>query len=39
MEGYLEDNRPTMDELCESYDVCEECPMYGYCHPEAESEE
>ena len=33
MEAYLEDNRPTIDEVCESYDECtEECPAYKFCH-------
>jgi hypothetical protein len=40
MEAYLEDNRPTIDEVCESYDECkEECPLYRFCHPQVESEE
>ena len=40
MEVYLEDNSPTMDEVCNSYDKCtKECPLYKYCHPQAESEE
>lgn len=42
MEAYLEDNRPTIDEVCESYDECNErCPLYRFCYPqdEAESEE
>ena len=40
MEAYLEDNRPTIDEICESYDKCnEECPSYKFCHPQEESEE
>lgn len=40
MEVYLEDNRPTMDEVCNSYDKCtKECPLYKYCHPQAKSED
>lgn len=39
MEAYLDDNRPTIDEVCEWYDECsEECPLYRFCHPQ-ESEE
>lgn len=39
MESYLEDNRPTIDEICESYDECnKECPLYKFCHPKTESE-
>lgn len=38
MEAYLEDNRPTLDELCKEYEKCsEECPAYMFCH-RAESE-
>lgn len=38
-EAYLEDNRPTLDEICESYEECnKECPEYEFCHPQAESE-
>ena len=44
MEAYLEDNRPTIDEVCESYfdksnECNKECPLYRFCHPQAESEE
>ena len=40
MEAYLEDNRPTIDEVCESYDECNKaCPLYIFCHSQAESEE
>lgn len=40
MEAYLEDNRPTLYEICEEYDECtKECPAYEFCHREAESEE
>lgn len=40
MEAYLEDNRPTIDEVCESYDECnKECPLYRFCHPQTESED
>lgn len=39
MEAYLEDNRPTLDEICEEHDECtEECPAYEFCHSKAESE-
>lgn len=39
MEAYLEDNRPTIDEVCESYDECnKDCPLYRFCHQQ-ESEE
>ena len=35
MEAYLEDNRPTLDEICEEYDECtEECPAYEFCKAE-----
>ena len=40
MEAYLEDNRLTIDEVCESYDECNEgCPCYRFCHLQRESEE
>ena len=40
MEAYLEDNRPTLDEVCESQKECsKECPAYEFCHSKAESEE
>ena len=40
MEAYLEDNRPTIDEVCESYDECNrEGPVYRFCYPQAESED
>lgn len=40
MEAYLEDNRPTIDEVCGSYEECtEECPVYEFCHTKAESED
>lgn len=33
MEAYLEDNRPTLDEVCVEYDECtEKCPAYEFCH-------
>ena len=36
----MEDNRPTLDEVCMEYEECiEECPAYGFCHSKAESEE
>jgi hypothetical protein len=39
MEAYLEDNRPTLDEVCAEYDKCtKECPAYEFCF-KAESEE
>lgn len=38
MEAYLEDSRPTLDEICEEYKkCCTECPAYGFCN-NAESE-
>ena len=40
MEEYLEDNRPTLDEVCAEYDKCvEECPAYEFCHNKEEREE
>ena len=40
MEAYLEDNRPTIDEICDSYDECtKECPVYELCHTEADKKE
>lgn len=41
MEAYLEDNRPTIDEVCKWYDECNpECPLYYIlCYPQEESEE
>ena len=40
MEAYLDDNRPTLDEVCMEYDECtEECPAYEFCHSNAESED
>lgn len=37
MEAYLEDNRPTLDEICESYkECCKECPAYEVCKAEKE---
>lgn len=39
MEAYLEDNRPTLDEVCMEYEGCvEECPAYKFCHNKAEIE-
>lgn len=39
MEAYLEDNRPTLDEVCMEYEECiEECPAYEFCNNKAESE-
>lgn len=36
----MEDNRPTLDEVCMEYKECiEECPGYEFCHSMAESEE
>lgn len=35
MEAYLEDNRPTLDEICESYEeCCKECLAYEFCKTE-----
>lgn len=35
MEAYLEDSRPTLDEICEEYkECCRECPAYGFCNME-----
>lgn len=32
MEEYLDDNRPTIDEVCEYYDECnKECPLFRFC--------
>ena len=40
MEAYLEDNRPTLNEVCMEYDECtEECPAYEFCHNNIESED
>ena len=40
MEVYLEDNRPTLDEVCMEYEECvEECPAYEFCNHKAESED
>ena len=40
MEAYLEDNRPTLDEVCMEYEECiEECPAYEFCHSKTESED
>lgn len=40
LEPYLEDTRPTLDEVCEEYEECtEECPAYKFCHSKAESKE
>lgn len=37
MEAYLEDNRPTLEEICEKSEECsEECPAYGFCHSKKE---
>ena len=34
METYLEDNRPSMDDVCEEEESCSEnCPCYKVCHP------
>lgn len=39
MEAYLEDSRPSLDEVCGWYDECmKECPAYRFCHPQTESE-
>lgn len=36
MEEYLEDTRPTLDELCKEYgdEDCKDCPAYEFCHNE-----
>ena len=40
MEAYLEDNRPTLNEVCMKYEDCiKECPAYEFCHGNTESEE
>ena len=40
MEAYLEDNRPTLDEICKSYkECCKECPAYEVCKAEFEPQE
>ena len=40
MEAYLEDNRPTLYEVCVEHEACiEECPAYEFCHGKAESED
>lgn len=32
LEAYLEDNRPTLDEVCEAYDECNKgCPSFWVC--------
>lgn len=39
MEAYLEDNRSSLDEVCDSQNECsKEYPAYRFCHPQAESE-
>lgn len=40
MEAYLEDNRLTLDDICESYEeCCKECPAYEFCKAEVKSQE
>ena len=39
MEEYLEDNRPTLDELWAEAYKCVECPAYEFCHNKEEREE
>lgn len=37
IESYLEDNRPTLDEVCEEYKECSEnCPAWKFCKAESE---
>ena len=37
IESYLEDNRPTLDEVCEEYKECtEKCPAWKFCKAETE---
>ncbi len=37
IESYLEDNRPTLDEVCEEYKECtEKCPAWKFCKVESE---
>ena len=39
MEAYLEDNRPSLDEVCESQKECsKECPAYRFCYLQRQSE-
>ena len=40
IEPYLEDNRPTLDEICEEYKECtEKCPAWKFCKAESENHE
>ena len=40
IESYLEDNRPTLDEVCEEYKECtEKCPAWKFCKGESEDQE
>ena len=40
MEAYLEDNRPTLNEICEEYDECtKECSGYEFCHSKTDCED
>lgn len=33
LEAYLEDTRPTLDEICEEQEECtEECPAWIFCN-------
>jgi hypothetical protein len=37
IEPYLEDNRPTLDEVCKEYKECtEKCPAWKFCKTESE---
>lgn len=39
MEAYLEDNRPSLDEVCESQKKCsKECPAYRFCYLQRQAE-
>lgn len=37
MEAYLEDPRPTLDELCKEYEDCKDCPAYEFCYDKSEN--
>ena len=40
MEEYLEDNRPSLGEVCDSQKECsKECPAYEFCLSLEESED
>ena len=39
MEAYLEDNRPTLNEVCESQKECsKECPAIDFCYLQRQAE-